>query len=100
MSEPNLFSLFWSLTKRYPKEAKLLVIAVYFAFFLGIALYVPCHDATMGGDTLPWIEYRYLFGEYGRLCQVDISRIVLEAVGLTAALGIVFVVLKLTEVKD
>ena len=100
MSEPNLFSLFWSLIKLYAKEAKLLIMAMYCAFLMGIALYVPCHDATVSGNTLPWIKYRFLFGEYGWLCQVDVPRIVLEAVGLTAALGIAFVALKFTEMKN
>jgi len=100
MSEPPpLLSLLWSLAKRHPREGKLLILSTYFAFLLVIALYVPCHDATMGGEILPWISYRYIFGEFASYCQIDLPRVVLETVGLTAALGIAFVVLKIAETR-
>lgn len=100
MSEPTLLSLLWSLAKRHPKEGKLLILSTYFAFLLVIALYVPCHDATTGGQTLPGISYRYIFGEFASYCQIDLPRVVIETVGLTAALGMAFVVLKLVETRE
>lgn len=100
MSEPTLISLLWSLVKSNHKEATLLTLSTYLIFLLGIVLYVPCHSATLSGQILPWITYQYIFGEYSSYCQIDIPRVALETVGLTALLGIALVVLKLTEAKN